>query len=109
MVSEKPILAAREPRSGVLILVLVEDGLGVGYFRVQEEEITCLNPCFSGRWSRSSDTFDVCGSSHSVLILVLVEDGLGVETCCKQIQYCLVLILVLVEDGLGVSSWSSNV
>ena len=43
----------------VLILVLVEDGLGV--LKKQEQRITfftsSLNPCFGGRWSRrGSDT-----------------------------------------------------
>ena len=39
----------------VLILVLVEDGLGaerVGGVNVKE--IASLNPCFSGGWSRSA-------------------------------------------------------
>ena len=62
---------------GVLILVLVEDDLGepnvFGYSLSK-----CLNPCFGGRWSRRSR----CRHYHratlpAVLILVLVEDGLG--------------------------------
>ena len=39
--------------AGVLILVLVEDGLGalpIGRF---VRPVLCLNPCFSGGWSRS--------------------------------------------------------
>ena len=37
----------------VLILVLVEDGLGA--LAIREEDVrVCLNPCFSGRWSRRS-------------------------------------------------------
>ena len=66
---------------GVLILVLVEDGLGVSV----------------------KTLFD---NVDTVLILVLVEDGLGE---CKHIYkkfYCRVLILVLVEDGLGGRSCS---
>ena len=62
----------------VLILVLVEDGLGV---------------------------FDIladCTDWHEVLILVLVEDGLGVvDLLTLNLKDMEVLILVLVEDGLG--------
>ena len=36
----------------VLILVLVEDGLGVIWTIVDERTGVCLNPCFGGRWSR---------------------------------------------------------
>ena len=86
----------------VLILVLVEDGLG-------EEENTSyikppksLNPCFSGGWSRSSETAKPTTSHCAVLILVLVEDGLGVyRNDCHIPRKVAVLILVLVEDGLG--------
>ena len=40
---------------------------------------TGLNPCFSGRWSRSliSNSYKIM--KVEVLILVLVEDGLGVR------------------------------
>ena len=61
----------------VLILVLVEDGLG--------------------------ETVNGRKLLYKVLILVLVEDGLG-EVSYKDTFHCKfpVLILVLVEDGLGV-------
>ena len=61
----------------VLILVLVEDGLGA----------------FQAWWN---------GDSPFVLILVLVEDGLGVTWYRGFKLKYFVLILVLVEDGLGV-------
>ena len=94
----------------------------------------CLNPCFSGGWSRREvctpriifrghvlilvlveDGLGVCGipghreSSLLVLILVLVEDGLGVTPNHPNGgQFYVVLILVLVEDGLGVCSiWTT--
>ena len=59
----------------VLILVLMEDGLGQTLVdRVYNA--LCLNPCFNGRWSRT-----VVGTTTAptpqVLILVLMEDGLG--------------------------------
>ena len=61
----------------VLILVLVEDGLGERLSVTSSRSWKSLNPCFSGGWSRSANwngggTFPVW-----VLILVLVEDGLG--------------------------------
>ncbi len=59
-----------------------------------------LNPCSSGRWSRS-EYEQFLNLNYEVLILVLVEDGLG-GLLVKRICSCfLVLILVLVEDGLG--------
>ncbi len=76
MVSEDHSLSEDEYKEVVLILVLVEDGLGV--------------------WLRAR-----IRQRRSVLILVLVEDGLGVLHINKQVHINLVLILVLVEDGLG--------
>ena len=63
--------------SSVLILVLVEDGLGLNSIS-------------------SSGT-----ASKKVLILVLVEDGLGPILARYRGRVEIVLILVLVEDGLG--------
>ena len=37
----------------VLILVLVEDGFGVGLVSLFGISMQSLNPCFSGRWFRS--------------------------------------------------------
>ena len=37
----------------VLILVLVEDGLGVENINLSAAKFRSLNPCFGGRWSRS--------------------------------------------------------
>ena len=64
---------------GVLILVLVEDGLRV------------LNPV------------DLFLDAILVLILVLVEDGLRGMDLLWKVSLSLVLILVLVEDGLRVA------
>ena len=61
----------------------------------------CLNPCFSGIWSRSIGLYLVGHPYVPVLILVLVEFGLGDQTM-ETIQINDdVLILVLVEFGLG--------
>ena len=78
MVSEKRFVVPMLKELKVLILVLVEDGLGA-----------CINRCY--------DDMQVM-----VLILVLVEDGLGVaQPSTKGEKGGIVLILVLVEDGLG--------
>ena len=37
----------------VLILVLVEDGLGAREEELMKKMLESLNPCFSGGWSRS--------------------------------------------------------
>ena len=62
----------------------------------------CLNPCFSGGWSRRMPEGIPTIENWTVLILVLVEDGLGeVEVKDVRSVNVRVLILVLVEDGLG--------
>ena len=59
----------------VLILVLMEDGLGQHLEELQGV-MRSLNPCFNGRWSRTGVN-KVNSTSPVVLILVLMEDGLG--------------------------------
>ena len=89
----------------VLILVLVEDGLGV---LRQKQYMTSnkhsLNPCFSGGWSRRV-------MAHGEI----VREGNSLNPCFSGgwsrrwwrkgyvTRMVKVLILVLVEDGLGVS------
>ncbi len=99
----------------VLILVLVEDGLGVIPFSLKSWRTASLNPCSSGRWSRSerravpynkqlkglnpcssgrwSRSYYPCTEDGTdiVLILVLVEDGLGerIAGLCKSRRHCL--------------------
>ena len=72
--SPKPLLKI----STVLILVLVEDGLGV-FKKCQHVNTSwySLNPCFSGGWSRRMKLEYILVPEKFVLILVLVEDGLG--------------------------------
>ena len=60
----------------------------------------CLNPCYGGRWSRISIVVYNCYSSVRVLILVVVEDGLVPSSYRSQCRWLVVLILVVVEDGL---------
>ena len=66
-------LAAKD---AVLILVVVEDGLVLEETDGKEKTGECLNPCCSGRWSRTMTTFTALKISAPVLILVVVEDGL---------------------------------
>ena len=61
----------------VLILVLVEDGLGDAKNNLLNLPLMGLNPCFSGGWSRSGLVDVFMTHYEGVLILVLVEDGLG--------------------------------
>ena len=49
----------------VLILVLVEDGLGATKYKDIILEKLRLNPCFGGRWSRRS--YSVC-SRYNVVV-----------------------------------------
>ena len=66
---------ARKVNDTVLILVVVEDGLVLLLKILLLRVKRCLNPCCSGRWSRthhfSEDWYKI-----PVLILVVVEDGL---------------------------------
>ena len=105
MVSEKcQARISRIKPISVLILVLVEDGLGdLGGECASPATYMGLNPCFSGGWSRSLILLIQPSYFYSVLILVLVEDGLGAGGLCALFCRPRVLILVLVEDGLGVN------
>ena len=65
---------------------------------------TSLNPCFSGTYSRRNDRGETIMNRQGVLILVLVEHTLGVfvSTITRDVRD--VLILVLVEHTLGALS-----
>ena len=73
---------------GVLILVLVEDGLGGLQGSKVELFGVSLNPCFSGGWSRSRPVDVGIAAKTAVLILVLVEDGLGAGIQIKIVGCC---------------------
>ncbi len=62
---------------GVLILVLMEDTLRACSMIEKTFSLTCLNPCFNGRYSQSVG-IALLTASHKVLILVLMEDTLRV-------------------------------
>ena len=82
--------------SFVLILVVVEDGLVPDFSRSQWRHPSRLNPCCSGRWSRTILKIKIMATLTVVLILVVVEDGLvrtaaglseltdeGLNPCCS--------------------------
>ena len=52
-----------EHEANVLILVLVEDGLGAPAYPPGSNSWEGLNPCFSGGWSRSPSTTYPPGSN----------------------------------------------
>ena len=84
----------------VLILVVVEDGLVLGRVEQNPQRCRCLNPCCSGRWSRTFNDHVKDYKFTKVLILVVVEDGLVLFGTQVQLNAQDVLILVVVEDGL---------
>ena len=87
----------------VLILVLMEDGLGLSRWSFSTTRAQSLNPCFNGRWSRTDGCLRL-DCPEDVLILVLMEDGLGpLGHLLKKSREETVLILVLMEDGLGLN------
>ena len=103
----------------------MEDGLVQVCLVVAAAKLTRLNPCCSGRWSRTMVRLIILQCLPHVLILVVVEDGLvlsqqqriivtllSLNPCCsgrwsRTINFAnfksnsqSVLILVVVEDGL---------
>ena len=78
----------------------MEDGLVHNIDGINVIGFVRLNPCCSGRWSRTSSLFFFAFMQFIVLILVVVEDGL-VRAAGEQYETNgQVLILVVVEDGL---------
>ena len=80
----------------VLILVVVEDGLVLNGGEKKTRMVPCLNPCCSGRWSRTINDYEYPYNHINVLILVVVEDDLvqsiperfrtmknGLNPCCS--------------------------
>ena len=60
----------------VLILVVVDDGLVRKDAGLNELNADGLNPCCSGRWSRTKNIGSKGTKNRKVLILVVVDDGL---------------------------------
>ena len=84
----------------VLILVLMEDGLGRPSHYWDGNERSSLNPCFNGRWSRTINwKYDI----QARLCLNPCFNGRWSRTSvyCTIFGGAVVLILVLMEDGLG--------
>ena len=61
----------------VLILVLMEYGLGHTISIIHQNNQLRLNPCFYGVWSRTGEERQRLYLRDCVLILVLMEYGLG--------------------------------
>ena len=59
----------------VLILVVVDDGLVLKVLIKNRRTILCLNPCCSGRWSRTA-IIKALRELNFVLILVVVDNGI---------------------------------
>ena len=76
MVSYTINVVPSKEKTHVLILVVVEDGLVHNKRCPIKREDPCLNPCCSGRWSRTVDATTGAITFEKVLILVVVEDGL---------------------------------
>ena len=64
----------------VLIIVIAVDGLGALLALTLQSTQGSLNPCYSGRWSRS-DFGNAYDTNNLVLILVIAVDGLGDYGC----------------------------
>ena len=104
MVSEFQKNSLTPKSRSVLILIVVEYGLGVCLIALIVPRIwTGLNPYCSGIWSRSSTNRFGKYQYPQVLILIVVEYGLGVLGQKMQVSMVgTVLILIVVEYGLGV-------
>ena len=63
----------------VLILVVVDDGLVLGNYSIVGALRESLNPCCSGRWSRTDYKKCLIVDTLIVLILVVVDDGLVLD------------------------------
>ena len=59
-----------------------------------------LNPCCSGRWSRTTIHARSLLDPKLVIILVVVDNGLVLELCKTENHRRIVLILVVVDNGL---------
>ena len=80
----------------------MEDTLGEKLSLKRVTKMLRLNPCFNGRYSRSTYNYGKKECYREVLILVLMEDTLGVLDKLADAMLGSVLILVLMEDTLGV-------
>ena len=99
MVSYNYWVNSKKYESVVLILVVVEDGLVLRKL-MAHQTMPSLNPCCSGRWSRTWLWLQSMLARLLVLILVVVEDGLVHQIGIWRKCTVEVLILVVVEDGL---------
>ncbi len=88
-------------RRGVLILVVVDNGLVRLHHSCIHWKKQGLNPCCNGQWSRTTAKKKLSMTEHTVLILVVMEDGLVRRRLRPSKRRFLVVILVVMEDGLA--------
>ena len=69
-------LAIRQVAMGVLILIVVDNGLVPPLDRLQWAQQQCLNPYCSGQWSRTGIVVSNVNGVINVLILIVVDNGL---------------------------------
>ena len=122
MVSEPKVQALGYSEALVLILVVVEYGLGVSLRSSPTRKHLCLNPCCGGIWSRRKQLLSLllmgglnpcCGGIWSRSVWGLAKNCQEcLNPCCGGIwsrrdrdgalsRQGTVLILVVVEYGLG--------
>ena len=73
---------------GVLILIVVDNGLVLQSWQHVRYLRASLNLCCSGQWSSTIATYDSIHVSKFVLILIVVEDGLVLERVEQDSQGC---------------------
>ena len=100
---EDAILIDDESVEAVLILVLMEYGLGQGLNIPANREGGCLNPCFNGIWSRTMSK--PLSNQPMTQCLNPCFNGIWSRTDKVSLLHqqlpTRVLILVLMEYGLG--------
>ena len=107
MVSDAGINAGFADEAAVLILVIMEYGLGRLLASSRRLWLRCLNPCYNGIWSRTCCSLNEI-QRHYVLILVIMEYGLGQRLMVQANSSAFVLILVIMEYGLGPTSYKDD-
>ncbi len=87
----------------VLTLLILENGLGESLNVNKTSALRSrLNPSYTGKWSRGTETDNV-QFSVKVLTLLILENGLGVRSKKPKKSNSRVLTLLILENGLGVS------
>ena len=78
----------------------MEDGLAHYNYERYKEHSRGLNPCCSGRWSRTFVGITLTHARTRVLILIVVDNGLVHAAINVYPSKEKVLILIVVDNGL---------